>query len=872
MTQSTGDFDLVLEVSAETLNRLVATMHQNGFPHPSLPSLPHVLHLRLPGKTEHGSVDAQTGCPSVTLIDGATDRFTVDIGLRAEFHRDPGSAPLADIIYGNVRAIYRIQDIDPECPGWHDIAEDFLWLRVIGSSVSFDGLAYDQSPSYQLIPPADQDALNQKVTKYLATLLTFSYAPVPQRIDRRFRRFRSLVDNQGPRGSALAFPLSMDGEEAAGAIESIQEIFLAGSDFAIAINAGVITEMIASQLADFDGLQRDFHVHGDAGFAGGLEIDYHVQFASPKVEWAGPTPFGVPVGFIRISAEGQGWATRLHRSGVFNIGPVRLADLAMTATVEQYLSLTFTLYDGFIVAAAGPPTATVQYNGPYSSDFIPAARQRITDEMQTLVKANLGAAQSKLSSFNMADKVAALAQTLQSVDPAADAVISAVTFHPDAIVLHGTASFAQRVAASTDFSKNTAGDGFSAINSWIPGGRIDQFIWVWQWYNTVLPAPTDPPGSSTQSQTFELRRPHDSRTRFGRILNVESPLPGLDGLGRMCLTVKGMHVDAVTGMWTTTQGVTECMHFGLAMNTPAAVSLPLRLYHFSTKSVHREIGTLAVGSDRLHAPNLLIGYVGQAEWDPAVATATQEGLHRSTRRGAGLRVLLLFAEHTIRRGDREMHVQLQRFCTEAPAPVTVTEDVADRWSAALGIPAAEPSIGWRLLDAEGVLRWAPEGGFSADELSNILDTRLSSSVTPDPVAIAGAPRLGTRLRPELAIPRCPPIPVARPLRPARILFVDNGDASHRMIAQLARQQDADTDLIAVIVRDALSGDTQAISRKFGGRVPVLADTHGETMARCGIRWLPICVDLSTDGCVTGVISDSELSTAVTGTDAEGPIR
>ncbi|HEX2706225.1 MAG TPA: hypothetical protein VHM65_10730 [Candidatus Lustribacter sp.] len=42
----TGDFDAVLELSGGTLNRLVATMHQNGADS-GKPSLPHVAYFRL---------------------------------------------------------------------------------------------------------------------------------------------------------------------------------------------------------------------------------------------------------------------------------------------------------------------------------------------------------------------------------------------------------------------------------------------------------------------------------------------------------------------------------------------------------------------------------------------------------------------------------------------------------------------------------------------------------------------------------------------------------------------------------------------------------------------------------------------------------
>ena len=98
----TGDFEAVLEVSGGTLDRLVASMHQNAFVDAAKPSLPHVAYFRIGDDHvdgERGSVAAQIGVPHVVLIHGATDRFRLEIGLRARYRADPGSIPLADIIH-----------------------------------------------------------------------------------------------------------------------------------------------------------------------------------------------------------------------------------------------------------------------------------------------------------------------------------------------------------------------------------------------------------------------------------------------------------------------------------------------------------------------------------------------------------------------------------------------------------------------------------------------------------------------------------------------------------------------------------------------------------------------------------------------------
>src|SRR4051812_46561728 len=118
----TGDFDAVLQASGATVNRLLATMHQNAGAKPGLPRFPHSIAVRL---GEHEVIDdvqgwreAQVSVPRIELVDRATDRFVLHVSIRARYMPDPGTEPLADFMHGNVRAEYRLAHIDPSCRGW----------------------------------------------------------------------------------------------------------------------------------------------------------------------------------------------------------------------------------------------------------------------------------------------------------------------------------------------------------------------------------------------------------------------------------------------------------------------------------------------------------------------------------------------------------------------------------------------------------------------------------------------------------------------------------------------------------------------------------------------------------------------------------
>jgi hypothetical protein len=567
----------------------------------------------------------------------------------------------------------------------------------------------------------------------------------------------------------------------------------------------------------------------------------------------------MPMGIIRITVTGHGWATRLYRSGVFNIGSVSLDDIAMTASVEQYLSLHFEAPGQFSVGAVGGPLTNVHYTGPFASHVVPEAQKRISAQVQAMVNSKLSAAQSAVASYGNPAELADLVDALRTVDPSAGARFDRASYRSDGIVLHGTVTTASRRSPHVEFAKTEAGDGFDAVESWIPGGRVDSYEWSWRWYSNPVLAPPGGPGSATNKDTFQLRRPLESRSKFGLRVAAESPLPGLDGLGRVCLTVRGARVDHVTGVWTAVQSVTECASFGYQFRLPVETAPYLRVCDplRAVEGLAPEVGVMTLGAVEIdNAPNTLIAYLGENRWDPEAAATVLDGLQHCQRRDAGLVILVLLGEGALESSGAETMAHMREFAERSIAPVLITEDVAGRWVQHIGLDSSAVSPQWRLLDAGGVLRWTPESRFSADELGSVLDKALLPSVAPDLVDIRPGPAVGSRFRPDLSIEGCPPIPLTRPdFRPTQVLFADTGDASRRAIDRLARRASADEELIAVLVRDASADDMSAIAAKFDGNVPVLSDPDGAATLRAGVCWAPSIVALDGAGYVTGIVTD-----------------
>ena len=75
------------------------------------------------------------------------------------------------------------------------------------------------------------------------------------------------------------------------------------------------------------------------------------------------------------------------------------------------------------------------------------------------------------------------------------------------IVLRGWIALSGRQGVVVKSEKTYQQDGYSALQSWIPGGRIDKFEWSWTW------AASGETGKATHDDRFVLRRPQGKTGR-----------------------------------------------------------------------------------------------------------------------------------------------------------------------------------------------------------------------------------------------------------------------------------------------------------------------------------------------------------------------
>ena len=860
----TGDFEAVVQVSGLTINRLLATMHQNAFTDPTRPSFPHSVTMRLgddhPVDGVRGRLEAQIGAPRIVLANGATDHFGLEVDIRAWYRGDPGTAAFPTYINGMVRAEYRIQDVDPHCRGWSNIAQDYFWVRVVEDSVEFHGTAVDDWTPFQPVAsvvagagsapttPAENIA---KVRKQVVGLLLRRFQATPHPVSKRFRKgsLRSLHKPIG--GSAVVVPVGLT-REPTGSLASVNDLFLDGSDVAIAVSIEYIMSLLNPTLRavrSYDGQSVPVHISTDWPQPD-IDTVYRISVDPPQIQW-----------------QPHGWY------GVFNVkihGSAKTDSVAADATfdVEQNVTLGFDSGAGTLSLTAGNLKVTANADGLYSGTVADAVRDNVYDTVKAIVDQAVKDIQQVLDSLTArilpdpstpVDATQNVIGLLRSLDGQAGARLTDCVFRTEGVVLRGQIRLSPRRRPVVQWEMTAARDGFSALQSWIPGGRIDQFEWRWYWSNS------QPADQATLNDRFVLHRPWGAVSRWGVQLRSAHSLPGIDGNGRLCLQVTGVQTDPVSGQLVPISSVWRCLRFGVFLDLFHTPQLFLRDVPELVQDV--PFPQLAVvraggGNERSTATNVLVLYLEHL-WDAVTASTLRGGLEACRRYDAGLLAVVLFKEGVLTTAGARALKSVDEFVAHLGVPRIVNEDVRGSWARALGFHGGSAQPQWRLVSPAGAVTWAPEGHVTADMLGKVLDTRLQPSPPATPVQMRDGLEIGVHVAPDALHPpsydffdpNCPP-----PLGPGRagtrqsvVTFVQPGSLQTPHISQHSeRSARSGEGPVNVVVVYGGSAETEPLMQALGPDVIIVPDPTGVIADRFNIGTWPTTVTIEPGGMVSAV--------------------
>lgn len=854
----TGDYDVVLQVSGATINRLLASMHQNTDPDSKLPKFPHSVSMRIGDPTPidgmRGTAWAQVSVPLIELIHGEDDRFNLEVAIRARYRPDPGTTPLPEFIHGTIRAQYRIHSIDPNCWGWGKAGADYLWVKVVPDTVSFDGTAVDDQSVFELVQQQNPAEIDSRITRLATFLLKHTFKATPQKVEKRFRRGSMRSLHPGMNRSAVAVPLAGQGQ-----IASIDQEFLDNRHFGVAISKALIESSVQAEL---DNLTASFVAFPQftlrVSFAGypvlTVNITWRLTLANASAEWTGGVlPFaGGSVGVITVKVTGQ--ARTPDPKYNFDVHVTQLAMVTFNSSSEE-----------FAVNLLGSPTLVIP---GLIGEAIDIAGKK--GEIGQSIESSLKTEVSKLAAhLSVKNRKGELIDQLKRLDPAPAAQFESALFSPDGIVVRGFISLSQRKAPVTEFVKTAEQDGFNAFSSWIPGGRIDSFNWTWSWMNSWK----GDPGSQTHTDRYVLKRPGGTlRTKFGLVKDISRPLPVIDGYGSMCLTMRGWHVHPFTGALVPVTVKRKCMRAGLDIRIQGVAGGRVFLKDWVRSERDpigpvQEVSIIDVGGGRTdRAPNTLVVHAGE-RWNPEIGTVLRDALAGAQRLGAGLQVLLLFADGTLANQGRLLE-ELSRLDGDLEAPLTVNEDVRGSWSAALVMDSGDGEVQWRLITPTGGVSWGHRGRIDPRQLARVLDTHLYPAPPPGvqplvsgivPGAIISPAALDSGLLGDIADyfaieDQCPP-PLGLFSGPAHAVFVQaDSVSSQSAIKQLAERlssSEGEYPMVALVVDGASADELERLRGTLPEQFIAIPDPRGNISSRLGIRTWPTSVSIN-DGAVTTV--------------------
>src|SRR5262245_46849879 len=584
----TGEFDAAMQFSLPAVDRVLAAMHQAGATTPAPPaSFPHAVTLRVddsppsesrtraatvvglvdeagnavsnlnhatsvfnqPGAIDKivsqsdrtvvpphvihgGAIDfthlrgiaqAQLGAPAVSVPDASGSRVSVHVPIRARYLADVNTVPMPEYLRGELQLGLDVVQVTTE-------AGDTVTFDLTGNRVSatFDVRASNEQLP---LPHSQQKILDQFVINTVRSSFRPASATLPNGRIRRLQ-FKTLL---GP--PAVLVGLVRLNEASPKDPASAQQVFLrGGDDFAVAVSADVLLEELNRELRR---LPSPIHstVQVDS-FFGSFTADYTTALTF-SIEFQ--------EGRILLTVDGKA-----HTE---SIAP----DFDVTVKQAFTLDLDFGFSNEVkrverkpVLKVDGDPDVNVNVHGPAGGLLEGRVKDSVKSNFENQRRAFIQDAQPQVDRMTALNGyIESFLRTLNIVDPLLN--YTAVEVHTDGVVLRGTLEVGALRSVDVAFDTRRTYQGnqspyeeYSALNSWVPGGRVDRF--TWRRADQRNPIVTD-------ADTFVY--PH--RGTDGRLVAVDPGLvgassqtdiaPGSQRAGLlapkgMCLTVVGTRLKA----------------------------------------------------------------------------------------------------------------------------------------------------------------------------------------------------------------------------------------------------------------------------------------------------------------------------------------
>jgi hypothetical protein len=501
----TGSYDAVAQISRRQLNGLLASLHQNGASdQPPLrlghngvlrigdpkPTSPDLVRLRLrnwirnfqsaggasnlddlrarlavnappgaakmieeefsklekgrpgrqPSKKPRGRVRLQLSSPTIVLADGATSEATLLTDVRAHYDPDSGAGEIAAAdhpLHGEVRAAFELSVLSSASGRKLSVRPSSKDSKIEFIAASGTGLT---GAEVSRISGEVRDILREK----------FTPQPVDLPPEFPFSEFKVIGSGAN---QVVALPIQLsDSPLPAGRIQNLDDNFADSSGFAFAASKEHVEDLLEPLFDEVSKAVRNFkrEITPIEVTVFGIPLKQTIKFtlqlkSGPSLEWES--------GRIKLSA---------HLKLVVRPG----ADVSFTFTQKFKLALNASTQQVTLEADGNP---SVNTNLPFN--FLHEAFENAIKDARDHALSGGAAPVNNAVNQVFAGARQKLIGGLKVFDESASATFTAVKITKDGLIVRGEIGSGPRQAPVVQFNEIDEGRAFSALGTWIPGGR-----------------------------------------------------------------------------------------------------------------------------------------------------------------------------------------------------------------------------------------------------------------------------------------------------------------------------------------------------------------------------------------------------------------
>jgi peroxiredoxin len=602
---------------------------------------------------------------------------------------------------------------------------------------------------------------------------------------------------------------------------------------------------------------------GSHGFAFGVSAAHVLALVTPQIDRLKtelakqlfPVPGPGNVTFIYKLRFSVGPDLLFQAGGIEISGKIAARPLGQNAPSG---SITFTVVVSLTVDPATQQVSVIRVGTAHAKPSLKLKPFLSASEAGALVNAQLDAALPAISSsirpvFEQART--SFATALQKFEPSAAARFFQSEVTADGVILRGDISTAFRIGPIIDFEQTSDG-GFSAFESWIPGGGIDSYSWSW----IEQPSPAAIFGQAKvlppQSDTFRLAKPSETalisrvclQIRGERFLNDGQRQPVL--AGTICKLDEPLVVVVAPSWW-------ESM---LVPVWRPDIAPEARLSDAIVAHV-------SVQTDRPRRDPADIAIVFFPDWTSrAPFDALVRGLESAEDKSAAPGVMVILPEGAFATTRREFEARFAAFQAAGAVRLQVAEDIAGGWTRSFGV-RKRPSV--FLMNTRRQFVWSASGRLNPDEIAGALRQHGRPGVrrrfVPTALHVAvGQPAPDVVFtddhRDERALHR---------LRGRTVFATFWQDTSAPSVAELRRLQrlagarHQPAPFVVGFHGGAALKSFDAIRKAHGVTFPLVQDDEHRAARKFGVRCWPTTIEIDPEGVIAavqlGVVSDGDKS-------------